>query len=134
MREYNHPMPLCQCIDWGTADFIVWFNHIIRNFDFLGFELEYQTLDGGTGCRLCEIGRCRVCGKRMCIGGKLLPQDTADHLVEEVYRQMMQMWKGFSELLPEREKRFEDTFVSLFHECDREHVYELLLSKQREVE
>ena len=57
---------LCRCIDWPDEDFDVEIDHFIRNFEFLHVELEYASLDAREPVRVCRIGRCRVCGGRMC--------------------------------------------------------------------
>ena len=69
---------LCRCIDWPDEDFDVEIDHFIRNFEFLHVELEYASLDAREPVRVCRIGRCRVCGGRMCDGTTLPPEKTVN--------------------------------------------------------
>ena len=71
MQECKQNTPLCQCIDWKSGDISVGVNHFINHFDFQGFTLEYSTLEPEKDRRMCKIGRCTVCGKRLCIGRAL---------------------------------------------------------------
>lgn len=124
MRECEHKQPLCDCVDWKTDDLAVRIDHIMRNFEFAGFELEYAALETEGNRRLCKIGRCRTCGKRLCIGTRLTAQDTADGLLAEIFRWTLQMWNAADEKLPDGAECFTDMFLSLFHESDREFVRE----------
>lgn len=70
---------LCRCIDWPDEDFDVEIDHFIRNFEFLHVELEYASLDVREPVRVCRIGRCRVCGGRMCDGTTLPPEKQSEN-------------------------------------------------------
>lgn len=117
---------LCTCVDWGKDDLAARIHHIICNFEFTGFELEYTTLERPEGRRLCRIGRCRACGKRLCYGDDLPTQSTPDDLLADIFHQTFQMWRDAPEHLPAGAECFTDLFVSLFHEADRERVNEWL--------
>ena len=75
---------LCRCIDWPDEDFDVEIDHFIRNFEFLHVELEYASLDAREPVRVCRIGRCRVCGGRMCDGTTLPPEKTVRELMPTI--------------------------------------------------
>ena len=60
--------PYCKCINWKDEDFDVEVDHLIHNFEFLRLEMTYSVLDETSPIRLCEIGRCRKCRGRICIG------------------------------------------------------------------
>ena len=84
MRECEREDMLCTCVDWGKDDLAARIHHIICNFEFTGFGLEYTTLERPEGRRLCRIGRCRDCGKRLCYGDDLPAQSTPDDLLADV--------------------------------------------------
>ena len=122
MRDCEHKQSLCGCIDWKRDDIALLVNHLMKYFEFTGFELEYASLEQPESCRLCKVGRCRFCGKRLCIGGKLSTQGTSDELLSGVFRRAFQMWNAGDKNLPDGAECFTDLFVSLFHEADRERV------------
>lgn len=126
MQECQYKQSLCGCIDWKKDDLVLQVNHLMNSFEFMGFELEYTTLEPEENRRLCKVGRCRVCGRRLCIGGELSAQGTSDELLADVFRRTLQMWDSAHEPLPEGAECFTDMFVSLFHETDQERVNEWL--------
>ena len=99
-------------------------HHLVCNFELTGFDLEYTTLEPEAGRYLCRIGRCRVCGKRLCYGDELPAQSTPDDLLAEIFRRTFQMWLDSNERLPGGMDCFTGLFLSLFHESDREFVCE----------
>lgn len=118
MQECNKKMPLCKCVDWKKDDLLLQVNHLMTNFEFTGFDLEYNTLEAEESCRLCKVGRCHICGQRLCIGTELPAQATVDDLLNEVYHWMYQMWDGPHGPVT----GFHEAFLSLFHESDHELV------------
>ena len=122
MRDCEREELLCTCIDWDKADLADKIHHVISNFDFTGFELNYTTLEPEKGRLLCKVGRCRICGKRLCYGDDLPAQSTPDDLLADIFRRALQMWDSTHEPLPDGAECFTDLFVSLFHEADRERV------------
>lgn len=46
---------LCTCVDWGKDDLAARIHHIICNFEFTGFELNYTTLEPEAGLSLIHI-------------------------------------------------------------------------------
>lgn len=125
MRDCECEELLCTCVDWGKDDLAARIHHIICNFEFTGFELEYTTLERPEG-RLCRIGRCRTCGKRLCYGEDLPAQGTSAELLSDIFRRALQMWDSAHEPLPDGAECFTDLFVSLFHKADQERVNEWL--------
>ncbi len=117
---------LCTCVDWGKDDLAARIHHIICNFEFTGFELNYTTLEPEAGRLLCKVGRCRACGKRLCIGEDLPDESTPDDLLADIFRRAFRMWIADSKSLPDGVDTFTDLFLSLFHEPDQEFVGEWL--------
>ena len=122
MRECERKETLCTCVDWETGDLEKRIHHLVCNFEFTGFELEYTTLEPAEGCRLCSIGRCRICGKRLCFGDDLPAMSNPDDLLAEIFRRTFRMWADSKEHLPDGADCFTDLFLVLFHEDDRDFV------------
>lgn len=131
MRDCERKEPLCTCIDWETGDLDKRIHHLVCNFEFTGFELEYTTLEIEEDRHLCKVGQCRICGKCLCIGRALPSQSAPDELLTEIYCWMFQMWNLGRDRLSGSANCFTDMFLSLFHEGDREFVSEWLCSKAR---
>lgn len=125
-QECRYKQSMCDCFDWKRDDIAILVNHLMKHFEFTGFELEYTSLEQPESCRLCKVGRCRICGKRLCIGAKLPSSGTPDDLLAEIYSWMFRMWSASDERLPAGVNCFRDMFVTLFHESDREFVQEWL--------
>ena len=126
MPECERKQSMCGCIDWKKDDLALQVNHLMNNCEFTGIELEYTTLNPEENRRLCKVGRCRVCGKRLCTGTRLPAQGTTDGLLVEIYRWIYQMWKMPGEKLPDGAADFRDMFLALFHKEDQELVREWL--------
>lgn len=116
----EHPTALCQCVDWKEDRLDVQIAHFMEQFEFLGFELQYTTLEPEKGRKLCKIGRCCTCGGRLCLGTVLPPDACADDLLAEICRWMYQMWAGSHKPLSPGSASFREMFLSVFHEEDRE--------------
>ena len=126
MPKCDHQAPLCSCIDWKKDDITLQINHLMQNFEFSGFYLEYNTLESEKNRRLCKVGRCHVCGQRLCYGMELLEQDTGDALLAKIYHWVFCVWDHSREQLPDGVNCFRDMFLSLFREPDQDFVCEWL--------
>lgn len=124
MRECEHKQSMCGCIDWKKHDLDVELKHIRENFEFIGYELEYTTLEPEEGRRVCTVGRCRVCGKRLCIGLGLPVQVPADTLLASLYNWMYVKLVMPGLKRPDGAASFQEMFLSLFHRSDQEYVRE----------
>lgn len=101
---------LCRCIDWPDEDFDVEIDHFIRNFEFLHVELEYASLDAREPVRVCRIGRCRVCGGRMCDGTTLPPEKTVRELMPTICLLAGLAFQQFGYPLPAGTSSFREVF------------------------
>lgn len=117
-KTCNTPEPLCRCINWGEEDFDVEIDHLIRNFEFLRFALEYDALEPGKLVRFCEIGRCRICGGQMCVGSTWPAAKSTDDLMDMICRRAGQHIGNRP--LPTGIHSYQELFPLLFHEADRE--------------
>lgn len=106
----------CNCPDRRSPDISVTINHWLTNFEYQGWRLWYDTLElPGEGNRLCLYGRCRICGKCLCIGVAVQSNQSADSFLAQVYRSMYQLRQG--KHLSSAD--FREAFVSIFHESDQ---------------
>ena len=96
----NQP-PLCRCIRWGDEDFDMEVDYLIHNFEFLRLELEYDTLAPGADWRLCQIGRCRRCGGRLCVGTRMTARDTLEGTLASIHLLAGQRWQGHTGKCPD---------------------------------
>lgn len=110
---------LCRCIDWPDEDFDVEIDHFIQNFEFLHVELEYASLDAREPVRVCRIGRCRICGGRMCSGSTLPSEKTVRELMPTIFLFAGLAFRQFEYSLPAGTDSFQALFPTLFHEEDQ---------------
>ena len=116
----NNQAPLCQCVDWHEGDLSVQINHIIDHFEFVGFELQDTDLEPEDAPRLCKIGRCRLCGRRLCLGVRLTRGGQTQDFIQQIYTWMRQVWNEDKDPLPPGVESLDDMFLSLFQGKDRE--------------
>ena len=126
--------PLCRCIHWGEEDFDVEIDHLLHYFEFLRLELEYTTLAPGTDWRLCQIGQCRRCGGRLCVGTTMAARDTLEDTLSSIYLIAGQRWCGHTGECPDGNSRFREMFICLFHEDDRKAVQDWLARRDEPLE
>lgn len=117
---------LCTCPERTDPDLAVVIRHWTENYVFDHFVLDYTSLEGTARSTLCEIGHCRICGKRLCIGTEVPPQQSTGGLFECAYRWEKQLWEKRSGVLPADEASFQAVFLRSFREEDRQAVLEWL--------
>lgn len=117
-KTCNNPELLCRCINWGDEDFDVEIDHLIHNFEFLRFDLEYDALELGKSVQFCELGRCRICGGQICVGSTWSAVKSIDDLMIMIYYRADQ--RIGSGPLPTGINSHQEIFPLLFHEADRE--------------
>lgn len=121
---------MCTCIPKGETVRLM--EHMSRHIASIGYQLDYKDLDTGTG-RLCQIGRCLVCGKRLCYGVSIFKPDRWDILLEAVYQHMRAFWAFTGGQTPDGIPDFRALFLSLFRPEDRARA-EQWLDRQTDVE
>lgn len=125
-QECRYKQSMCDCITRMKDDLAVQINHLMGYFVYTGYELSYTTLEPEEGRCLCKIGQCRICKRCLCIGRELPAQATRDELLVEIYLWMCQMLGNPNGQRSFNSGSFEDLFLSLFHESDRDFVSEWL--------
>lgn len=128
MCDPNHcrhdPQDLCSCKPMQDVDPFQLAIHLAENITDVDWELSYQSLSVIIPYRLCLIGKCRICGGRMCMEQKPFGIVTADDFLASVYRYLYQFHRNIGQKLSDRE--FRAKFVEMFHEKDRPYVMEWL--------
>lgn len=121
---------LCTCPERTDLDLAVAVAHWTENYILDRFVLDYAFLDDTARPTLCEIGHCRKCGKRLCIGTEVPPQQNTASLLTCIYRWERKLWEKRSRAFPADESSFQAVFLRSFREEDRQAVREWL--KRRE--
>jgi hypothetical protein len=104
---------ICDCVDWSNPG--EWVPHYSQNFVFGREVLTYGSLD--TICSepatLCTLGKCKKCGKQICVGGSLENLRSFDDFMTRIVEAVT---KGDKSLSADADK----TVIALLHEDDRE--------------
>lgn len=122
--------PYCKCINWKDEDFDVEVDHLIHNFEFLRLEMTYSVLDETSPIRLCEIGRCRKCRGRICIGATESRAGLVSKRLEWLYFIAFERLRQRRLSEPVTPEVFQALFPALFHENDQPFVREWLASSE----
>ncbi len=119
MQESCSPsLPLCICSkNMNTFQIL---SHMLQNLRFGHFELAYHSLEPEKGRRLCMIGLCRQCGKRLCYGVELPEHESPESLLFIIYHWCLQLWMVKEFRSAEDERDFRTVFLNLFHKKDQE--------------
>ena len=105
---------MCACIrDMSTANQMI---HTAGNIRDVSWELDYETLEAPERVRLCIVGSCGKCGKRLCYGLHIGNEMTGETLIESVYTYIVLFHKLIGLKLPG--EQFDADFCCLFHELD----------------
>lgn len=123
----------CNCINWKDEDFDVEVDHLIHNFEFLRLEMTYSVLDEISPIRMCEIGRCRKCGGRICIGATEPHAEPVGKRLEWLYFIAFERLRQRRLSEPVSLEVFQALFPALFHENDQPFVREWLASPETQL-
>ena len=127
----NQSLPLCSCAD--RSDFSELLEHMMQNFRFDHFELEYHTLAPEAERRLCLVGACGKCAKRLCYGTELPENEPPEQLLESICAWTHQVWRFVRSDLPDNADSFQKVFLELFHAEDRAFVRDWLGRPENQV-
>lgn len=109
----------CNCADSLPEDLSVRLNHWMDNFEFQGWRFCYDTLAApGEDNGLCKYGRCRSCGKCLCLAFSVPVGQSTDSFLATAYRWMHQLWNAEHPSYMD----FREIFADVFHEEDRAYV------------
>lgn len=114
----------CKAIKERDKDIIGLFIHIHENMKDVEWELDYTDLSRPEKRRLCLVGKCRVCGGRLCQELDASDELAGDDLLAAIYRHLYQIHNAGGRYMPRQE--FRDRFIRMFHEADRAFICEWL--------
>ncbi len=114
----------CKAIKERDKDIIGLFIHIHENMKDVEWELDYTDLSRPEKRRLCLVGKCRVCGGRLCQELDASDELAGDDLLAAIYRHLYQVHNAGGRYMPRQE--FRDRFIRMFHEADRAFLCEWL--------
>lgn len=131
MGKFCHNQePYCTCINWKDEDFDVEIDHLVHNFEFARLEVTYPELSTTAPMMLCEIGKCRQCGGRICIGAIGSRSNPVGEKLKWLYFIAFERLQQRSPAKPVTTKSFQSLFPTLFHECDQPFVRKWLESPE----
>ena len=105
----------CQWVDWSAKEGVNFTDHLLRNYEFDHFELDYTSLDKGTELRLCQLGKCGQCGGQICIGTKIRACELLDDTLGRIHDAAVKRWRWYHE-----DEDFEPVFLDLFRGRDQQ--------------
>ena len=76
--------PLCSCSPVQARDTFQMAIHLAENITDVDWHLSYQSMECVTPYRLCLVGRCRICGGRLCMEQKPFGGNTTDDFLAAV--------------------------------------------------
>ena len=117
--------PLCSCSPVQARDTFQMAIHLAENITDVDWHLSYQSMECVTPYQLCLVGRCRICGGRLCMEQKPFGVNTTDDFLAALYRHLYQFHRNMGQRLSEKE--FRSKFVEMFHEEDKSFVTEWLV-------
>ena len=115
---------LCSCNPVQAGDTFQMAIHLAENITDVDWHLSYQSMECVTPYQLCLVGRCRICGGRLCMEQEPFGVNTTDDFRAALYRHLYQFHRNMGQRLSEKE--FRSKFVEMFREEDKSFVTEWL--------
>ena len=108
-----HCTDICGCVDWAKPE--EWTPHFSESFTDARTVLTYGTLDtiSTEPVVLCTLGKCRKCGKQICVGGVAESIGSFDDFMTRIAENAA---RGEETLSAETDM----AVIALLHEEDRE--------------
>ena len=88
------------------------------------WHLTYNSLKDIHPYQLCMVGKCKVCGGRLCIEQKTFGIVTTDDFLAAAYRHLYQFHHNLAQ--PLSTKAFREKFVEMFRKEDRAAIEDWL--------
>ena len=115
---------LCSCRPVQKGNVIELAAHMAANMKDVEWELDYKSLETVMYGRLCLVGKCKVCGGRLCIEQKPFDARTTDDFLLAAYHRLDQFHHNVAPALPDEE--FRKRFVEMFRADDASVIREWL--------
>ena len=121
----NHGQePLCTCGPVQGGDSFRMAVHLAENMTDVDWHLTYNSLKDIHPYQLCMVGKCKVCGGRLCIEQKTFGIVTTDDFLAAAYRHLYQFHHNLAQ--PLSTKAFREKFVEMFRKEDRAAIEDWL--------
>ena len=108
---------LCTCEPVREGDSFRMAVHLAENMTDVDWRLTYNSLMDINPYQLCMVGKCGICGGRLCIELKPFGNIITDDFLAGAYRHLYQFHFNLAQHLPH--KAFRDKFVEMFRQEDR---------------
>lgn len=112
----------CRALKERDKDIIGLLTHIHENMKDVEWELDYTDLSRPEKRRLCLVGKCRVCGGRLCQELDASGELAGDDFLAAIYRHLYQVHNAGGRYMPSRE--FRARFIRMFLEPDQLFIRE----------
>lgn len=80
-------------------------------------DLDYSSLDHGAKLRLCQIGRCRQCGRPICTGTEVYARELVSDTLSAIYDAAKSRWSWYRK---DSGENFDEVFLGLLHGRDQQ--------------
>lgn len=98
--------------------------HLAENMEQVQWSLTYNSLKDIKPYQLCLVGKCRICGGRLCMEQRPVEADSTDGFLAAVYRHLYHFHRSIGQDLPRA--AFRTKFVEMFRKEDRAAVEDWL--------
>ena len=116
--------PLCTCDPVRGGDSFRMAVHLADNMTDVDWRLSYNSLMDIHPYQLCMVGKCRICGGRLCVEQKPFGIITTDDFLAAAYRLLHQFHHNLAQ--PLSTKAFRAKFVEMFRKEDRASIEDWL--------
>lgn len=115
---------LCSCPPVTCRDALGMAAHLAENMEKVQWSLTYNSLKDIKPYQLCLVGKCRICGGRLCMEQRPVEADSTDGFLAAVYRHLYHFHRSIGQDLPRA--AFRTKFVEMFRKEDRAAVEDWL--------
>ena len=117
MENCKNKEAVCQCVDWSCEDAGTVVEHLLKNYEFDHLDLDYSSLDHGAKLRLCQIGRCRQCGRPICTSTEVYARELVSDTLSAIYDAAKSRWSWYRK---DSGENFDEVFLELLHGRDQQ--------------
>ena len=115
---------LCSCPPVTCRDALGMAAHLAENMEQVQWSLTYNSLKEIKPYQLCLVGKCRICGGRLCMEQRPVEADSTDGFLAAVYRHLYHFHRSIGQCLPRA--AFRTKFVEMFRKEDRAAIEDWL--------
>ena len=115
---------LCSCPPVTCRDALGMAAHLAENMEKVQWSLNYNSLKDIKPYQLCLVGKCRICGGRLCMEQRPVEADSTDGFLAAVYRHLYHFHRSIGQCLPRA--AFRTKFVEMFRKEDRAAIEDWL--------